>query len=67
MIIGCSGPGVFSTDSSVSWSGERICFSDGSLLEVTDPFDLIKGNKIIVQIFPFSSFLNSVDLIRTRN
>ncbi len=31
------------------------------------PSDLTKWNRIIVQIFPFSSFLNSVDLIRTRN
>ncbi len=31
------------------------------------PSDLTQWNRVIVQIFPFSSFLNSVDLIRTRN
>lgn len=31
------------------------------------PSNLTKWNRVIVQLFPFSSFLNSVDLIRTRD
>ena len=31
------------------------------------PSNLTQWNRVIVQVFPFSSFLNSVDLIRTRD
>ena len=64
-----SSPEIFKLSINTS---EKFLLADRFYLSPKDivfigPSNLTQWNRIIVQLFPFSSFLNSVDLIRTRN
>ena len=64
-----SSPEIFKLSINTS---EKFLLADRFYLSPKDivfigPSNLTQWNRIVVQLFPFSSFLNSVDLIRTRN